>query len=246
VEKQQPDLRTFLAEDAVNNLLSNSKPEFINLAQFEDIIASVFSSILVFPESPGSIAELGFFSNSTKLNKKILVANDSELQGDNFINLGPVAIVNDVSIFRPAIYLDKKKPDFHKIIQQLLRYDKKRVQRERFEYNKYLNLEIRKRFALILEIIGIFKGVNLYGLQKCIKAVFVNSDENEIQRFVSILDTAGFIQRLGSNHEYLSIKSSASTLLDIEHFQIDVFRARVIEYFRENDRKTYDAVWGAK
>ena len=112
VKNHRPDLKTFLAEDAVKNLLSHRKAEFINLAQFEDLIASVFDSILVFPESSGSIAELGFFSNSLKLQKKILVVNDSQLQGDSFINLGPVAIIDSKSVFRPTIYLDKKKPDF--------------------------------------------------------------------------------------------------------------------------------------
>lgn len=246
VKKRKPELRIFLAEEAVKNLLSHSKAEFVNLAQFEDLIASVFDSVLIFPESPGSIAELGFFSNSEKLQSKVLVANDSKLQGDSFINLGPVAIIDSESVFRPTIYLDKKKPDFQKVIQKLLRYDENRIQRDRFEYNKYKNLPIRERFAAVLELIGIFRGVNFSGLQKCITAVFGSCDEKEIQRFLSILHTAGFIQRLGSNYEYFSLTPGTPTLLDIEHYPIDTLRARVIDYFRKHDKKTYDAVWGAK
>lgn len=241
-----PNLRIFLAEDAVNNLLSHSNPEFVNLAQFEDLIASVFNSILIFPESPGSIAELGYFSNSEKLQNKILVANDSDLQGDSFINLGPVAIIDSKSDYRPTIYLDKKKPDFQKVTKQLLRYDEKRIQRDRFEYNKYKNLPIRERFSAVLELIGIFRGVNLSGLQNCIKAVFGDCDSKEVQRFVSILHTAGFIQRLGSNYEYLSVPTGTPTLLDIDHYPIDTLRARVVDYFRKHDKNTYKAVWGAK
>ena len=203
--KHKPEIRTFLAEKSVNNLLSHSKAEFVNLAQFEDLIASVFDSILIFPESPGSIAELGFFSNSEKLQKKILVANDSELQGDSFINLGPVALIDSESAFRPTIYLNRKNPDFSKIIQKLLRYDDVRVQRDRFDSGKYNNLGIREKFAIVLEMIGIFGGLNITGLEKCIRTVFKGYDEKEVQRFLSILDTAGFIQRLGSNYEYFSL-----------------------------------------
>ncbi|HFD87862.1 MAG TPA: hypothetical protein ENJ35_09335 [Gammaproteobacteria bacterium] len=246
VKKHKPKLRTFLAEQAVKSLLSHSKAEFINLAQFEDLIASIFDSILIFPESPGSIAELGFFANSGKLQNKILVANDSTLQGDSFINLGPVAIIDATSAFRPTIYLDKENPDFEKVVKQLLRYDEERIQRDRFEYNKYKNLGIRERFAVVLEFIGIFRGLNFTGLQKCIKTVFGNHDDKEIQRFLSILQAAGFIQRLGSNYEYFSLVPGASTLLDIEHYSVDTLRARATEYFRKHDKKTYDVVWGAK
>ena len=246
VRKCKPNLKTFLAEEAGNNLLSHSKAEFVNLAQFEDLIASVFDSILIFPESPGSIAELGYFSNSEKIQEKVLVANDSKLQGDSFINLGPVSLIDSKSIFRPTIYLDRNKPDFDVIIQKLLRYDEKRVQRDRFEYNSYKNLSIREKFAVVLELIGIFRGVNLSGLKKCIKTVFKGYDEKEILRFISILDTAGFICRLGSNYEYFSLTPDTHTLLEIDHYGIDTLRARVIDYFREHDTKTFEAVWGKK
>ena len=101
--KHNPGLRIFLAEEAVNNLLSHNKPEFINLAQFEDLVASLFDSILIFPESPGSIAELGFFSNSERLQQKILIANNSALQDDSFINLGPIALINPFGFNSPPL-----------------------------------------------------------------------------------------------------------------------------------------------
>lgn len=243
VKKSNPQLKIFLAEEAVNNLLSHSKPEFINLAQFENLIASIFDSILIFPESPGSIAELVYFSNAKNLQNKILVVNDSQLQGDSFINLGPVTTINAVSKYQPTIWVDKKKPDYKIVIQQLLRYDKKRIQRDRFEHKNYKNLNTREKFAAVLEIIGIFRGINMSGLQKCMITVFRGYNEKEIQRFLSILQAANLIQRLGSNYEYLSLAPDTQTLLDIEHYPIDVFRARAIEYFRKHDKKTYDSVW---
>ena len=245
-KKHNPELKIFLAEDAVKNLLSHSKAEFVNLAQFEDLIASLFDSILVFPESPGSIAELGYFSNSEKLQNKILVVNDSQLQGDSFINLGPIATIDNVSIYRPTIYIDKKNPDYKIVIKQLLRYNKNRIQRDRFEYNKYKNLNTRDKFAVVLEIISILRGVNISGIQKCLKTIVGGYEEKEINRFLSILQTAGFIERLGSNYEYFSLTKNTRTLLDIEHYDVDLLRARAIEYFRKHDKVTYDSVWGEK
>lgn len=120
------------------------------------------------------------------------------------------------------------------------------MRRDRFEYNNYKKLSIRGKFAAVLEIIGVFRGINGHGLKKCLKMVFRGYDENEIQRLLSILHTAGFIQRLGSNYEYFSLAPGASTLLDIEHYSIDTLRARATEYFRKHDKKTYDVVRGAK
>ena len=52
-----PHLRMFLAEDAARDLTTHNEPEFVNIADFESLVAGVADCILVFPESAGSIAE---------------------------------------------------------------------------------------------------------------------------------------------------------------------------------------------
>jgi hypothetical protein len=53
-----PHLRIFLAEDAQKDFVTHSEPQFHNIGEFEDIIGEVSDCIVLFPESPGSFAEL--------------------------------------------------------------------------------------------------------------------------------------------------------------------------------------------
>ena len=235
------DLNTFLAEDAVDNLLTHNIPEFVNLAQFEDLMASIFDSVLIFPETPGSIAELGFFAKSEKLQKKILVANNIKWQGVSFINLGPVALIDSKSIYRPTIYLNNKSPDFDKIVRSLLRYQTKRIQRDRFTFNTYNKLDTRQKFAAVLQLIQICRGITMAGLLRALQFIFKGANDFEVRRFLSILDTAGFIQRVGSNNEHLIVRDNTPTLLEFEHVDMSTLSARALHYFRKYDHAAFDA-----
>jgi hypothetical protein len=63
-------LRMFLAEDAEKDYITHDDPEFHNVAEFEEIIGAVSDCLIIFPESAGSFAELGYFSQSELLRKK--------------------------------------------------------------------------------------------------------------------------------------------------------------------------------
>lgn len=244
LKNKKVDLNIFRAEDAVDNLLTHNVPEFVNLAEFEDLIGSIFDCILIFPESPGSIAELGFFANSIVLQKKILVANDIDLQGDSFINLGPVALVESRSVYRPTVYLDSKNPDFDKVLQPLLRYRDKRKYRDGFSYGKYKDLSIRGKYAVVFQLIRIFNGIDLEGLIRCLQFIFGGADENEVRRFLSILHAAGFIKRIGNNSDHFTVAELDIALLDIEHVDLDSLAARALHYFQVHDPAIYDIATG--
>lgn len=60
-KKNLSKFRIFLAEDASKDLTNYDNPQFINIAGFESLVTAVSDCIILFPESPGSIAEVGFF-----------------------------------------------------------------------------------------------------------------------------------------------------------------------------------------
>jgi hypothetical protein len=69
-----------------------------DLADLADLVAIVV-------ESPGTFAELGAFSLSDRLRKKILAILDEDHEKDpSFINTGPVQWINQDSDFKPVIY----------------------------------------------------------------------------------------------------------------------------------------------
>ena len=152
------DFRFFLAEDAARDIFSHGEPAFVNIAEFEALISDLADCVLVIPESPGSIAELGYFSALTTIREKLLVVNDLNFQGDeSFLNLGPIELVNRHSRYRPIVQIDlrAKKPQFRPIVNRLRRY--KLEIRGHFEFKKYDELPVRHRLFVIFELIYIFE-----------------------------------------------------------------------------------------
>lgn len=89
------DIELFMPEWAYSHYNSIPDAKFLNLSEFEDLIAKASQLIVLFPESPGSFAELGYFSANDKINQKVLLVLDSEhADEESFIALGPASILN--------------------------------------------------------------------------------------------------------------------------------------------------------
>ncbi len=92
-----------LAENFKDYLSENT---YSDLLIFEDDIAKTSSLIVIFLESPGSIAELGLFCNIEALNSKLIVIAPSEetKNKNSFIYLGPITFLREKSENSVAIY----------------------------------------------------------------------------------------------------------------------------------------------
>jgi hypothetical protein len=137
-----PQCIFLFAEEAYRNTLFHDPPETLNLAVFEAIIAEASDCVLIFPESVGSFAEMGFFSGSSTVRRKTLVANDLCYQAtDSFANLGPIAAINSKSFLRPTIHLQRVDGvvDFAPLKERLERL-LNRSHRIRIPYSHYKNL----------------------------------------------------------------------------------------------------------
>ena len=119
-EHQLPDFICLLAEDALKDGFVAGRREFIDLAKFESVIADIADGVLIFPESPGSFAETGFFSNSRKIRDKTLIINSIGEQGDSFLNLGPIHTIDRFSYLKPTLHIEVIDPaDFSRVGQRL-------------------------------------------------------------------------------------------------------------------------------
>lgn len=61
---------------------------FKNLVQFEEQLAAICTMIILIIESPGSIAELGAFSQQNELQEKLMILKSSNFTDPSFIELG--------------------------------------------------------------------------------------------------------------------------------------------------------------
>ena len=94
LKQDHPELcpRVLLAEEA--NQWSKAASYYDHLFALEDDLAYLSAAIMLFVESPGSIAELGAFCNVDALSKKLIAVLEHNHQNDeSFIQDGPIALL---------------------------------------------------------------------------------------------------------------------------------------------------------
>src|SRR4029077_14833460 len=79
----------------------------LNALEMEDQLAGLADVVMIVVESPGTYCELGAFSLSPGLRKKLLPLIDARFKGSqSFINTGPVRWIDSESRYGPTIYTD--------------------------------------------------------------------------------------------------------------------------------------------
>jgi hypothetical protein len=200
-----PHLRIILAEEAYRDLLGSSRPGFVNLTTFEHLVADLSDCVVVFPESFGSVAELGFFVGKEKIAKKLLTANPIRFQADeSFVNLGPLSVVNSESDFRPNILLkDVAPPDFGDIAKRLQRYASVR-RRMSFSHKIYAAYSPLEKLFILFELVRHLRIVHVATLPHVVQGVFGQlPNKDEFRHLVSVLVAAKYVERAGADHRML-------------------------------------------
>jgi hypothetical protein len=100
--KHTPDLDIFYAEKVWQEIVSLGERDAL---QMEEELAKLADLIIVIVESAGTLTELGAFSLSPSLRKKLLPIVDERYRHDSsFITNGPLHWINEESAFGPTIY----------------------------------------------------------------------------------------------------------------------------------------------
>jgi len=87
-----PRYELLYPEDLFDDLLAGQGQH--SLLKLENILADSVDAIVLFPESPGSFAELGAFSNNEDLARKMIVISNKKYKSNkSFINYGPNRLV---------------------------------------------------------------------------------------------------------------------------------------------------------
>ena len=101
INNHHPNIHTFQAETIWDAVSRSGKSSL----EIEQQLASLSDIIVIIVESPGSIAELGAFSSSRDLRKKLMLFIKEEHRDiDSFINTGPIRWTKEESPFEPVYY----------------------------------------------------------------------------------------------------------------------------------------------
>lgn len=103
LQRHAPNLSLFYAERAWEQLASRADR---NALEMESDLALLADLVIIIVESPGTFAELGAFSLSDSLRKKVLpLIDDGYRTHQSFISTGPVRWIDKDSNFAPTIYV---------------------------------------------------------------------------------------------------------------------------------------------
>lgn len=244
-ETQLLNFRLFLAEKASVDLLAHSEPQFLDLAAFELLISDIADCIVLFPESAGSIAELGFFSNSHHVRKKILLVNDQQHQGsESFINLGPVHLINTFSKFKPSVILDFQSStiDFSPVREKLIRLIRS-SNRKAFIYESAKQIDAFEKLSIVLELVNIFQVVTIEHICHILTATFQSEpDQDELRTIISMLIALKFVERKGADGQHLVMVKNVESFFVFDNFEINDMRIEIVAYYQEHEPETFSSI----
>jgi hypothetical protein len=228
-------LRLFLAEDAEKDYVTNVEAQLHDVGKFEEIIGEVSDCLIIFPESEGSYAELGFFSKNEELRKKILVVNNADLQGkDSFIRRGPIHLIDSVSKFKSEIQVDYgDNANFGLVKERLENRNVIGKKRKKFEFTTFADLTFRKSFFAIFEIIRLFEVMNLEAIEYAFRSIFKNVNTLELTQLLSILVAAKLVRRGGTDQQYFCINRTAKPFMEFESFDEISFRLALTDLYTQ-------------
>lgn len=187
--KHAPSLMTFRAEYAWDTI---SKYKNVNALELEKWLADFSDAVIILVESFGTVAELGAFSISEQLRRKLLPILDKKFEHDeSFINTGPVLWVNKDSVYKPAIYAD-----FDTILtsmpEVITRIDKKRPpiynsrrNEDSFGIFRFTRKELLFLVILIIACIGPIDEKNIVDI--CTESFDLSRRERDEIKFIITL-----------------------------------------------------------
>jgi len=168
---------------------------FKNLVDFETELAAICSLVVVILESPGSIAELGAFSQLNELRDKLLVIESAEFtEGENkssFINFGILRYLKetksrgDIKIFP----WDIKKP--HEIDENTIADAIDSIGESLAEINRTEVLKIEKEShatTLVCDLIRIFVALKKIEILKYVSILGFELNKEQVHRKLFLLE----------------------------------------------------------
>lgn len=161
---EEKNIRVLYPEDLFMEILTSNRSE--NLLSLENLLAENSDIICVLPESPGSLVELGAFTNNKKTLDKLFVFMDKKFEKDkSFIIMGPIKYIKNKQGSERVVFYDKKK--LQKGVQDLLKKFKRVTKKDDIEITSILG-----QFYFIQVLLYFINSANNKELLKLIDLIY--------------------------------------------------------------------------
>lgn len=206
-----PRYELLYPEDIFDDLLAGQGK--FSLLELENILADSVDSIVMFPESPGSFAEIGAFSNNKELANKIIVISNKKYKSDkSFINYGPYRLIKNSETGK-VIHINydhlSDPMESHKIYRKVNDYIAA-IKKNRFVKKDVANILEAENFILpCIYLIDSINSLMLYKLMEfatghdktlCEIATRSALARLSFNRFISKTDFGYVVTTIGAEH----------------------------------------------
>lgn len=235
LRSRRPDTLFFRAE-AVWDELNRALPPTAraNALAVEERLAELADIVIVIMESAGTFAELGAFSLSNELRKKLLPILDRRYETDrSFINTGPIHWINAESDFKPAI-----QADFDAIVVSADEVEERldRIRRPRTEKVEDLASNHQHRLLVLWDLIATIGPVRANHIRYFVDRIFGASFSNELTFGLGLGIALGVIRKAadsGGSELYFrdvtnGVLASSFKRTHKSHFDLSLERARIM------------------
>ena len=184
-----PDYEFFEPEFAMSTYRSLGDSEPFDITTFEELIGGLSHSLVIFPETAGSLAETGYFSARPCIAKKILLAiNEAHLTKDSFVSIGPAKKIADESVFQPNIQFDYDNPNFELISQRLLDRAPLRATRRALQIETFSKMDSFQLFTTIQAVVSMLSIATDNDIEFFLRGLFKGRIRpSKIKQIISIL-----------------------------------------------------------
>ncbi|MDH0340342.1 retron St85 family effector protein [Chromobacterium haemolyticum] len=237
--KNKDSLTPVLAEVTFHNLLQADNNIVFNLADLEHLIAQIADSILIFVESPGSMAEIGFFSAMKEISAKSIIIIPSEYQGPSFINTGPAAICEHKTKYKPGRFVitsGQENTVFSGIIDSLSPFFKEKKSRTSLKNEgNFKKFPIKEQFYIIRELIYCFSPIPKDDLFFLIKELFGTFDKDKVIQCLAILTSIPNGIHLAEDGNYTTAPDTGMLI----EYSGDELRAEALVFYNKHMPSRY-------
>jgi hypothetical protein len=183
---------------------------YSDLLLFEKDLGYLTSAVIIFLESPGSIAELGAFSQIDSLSERlIVVVSDNHHPQRSFISLGPIRNIAETKkhphslCVIPNVTADQLIDHMDVINMCLTKKIAPKSQTTQFDQNN-----LQHQILLCLDLINLFLVIQKTELMTLIKHFDVEINAPRLNQILFLLDKTKliFCKHYGDNQYYAPLK----------------------------------------
>ena len=237
-----PQYRFFKAEEVFAGLKATFKGDLLSL---EGQLAEFADCILMLLESPGTVAELGAFTYNDDLARIVLAVNDKAYRStSSFITDGPIAKLNEISMFKPVVYCDlthgRVSTALPEIEERLREMERKNRMTIRFpDLKSFVECLGKDKMLFLRDMIAIFSPVKHSELLHLLSSIY-GPGEYGIEIEIALLRATGLVEE--EDGFLLSSTAERGRFVDFGGLDPAVLRSAVFNHYHKRDNARLDVL----